>query len=205
MLDRQTVRHPQSQGQRTIFGNGGHAQLTPSPLVPAAQHEELVAADLPPVGQPLLATGIAVLRQVVLLAPQPLGTEAEPHPASRHVLLQLGPLRLQGRQSATLLVDLIPSPTLGDISYLPLGTINPPTQAVQPQLLLLLDRRHLPFQRHPHPVEHPRRYPIAIDVLALERRCRPPRCHLGEQLALHPAVQLGAGRQGRVPGRPLYA
>ena len=49
MLGRQAVRKPQSQSQRAIVRNAGHAELTSCRLIPAAQHEELIAARLPPV------------------------------------------------------------------------------------------------------------------------------------------------------------
>ena len=49
VLLRQAIGHTQPQGQRTIIGNAGHAQLTTARFIPAAQHEELVAAGVPPV------------------------------------------------------------------------------------------------------------------------------------------------------------
>ena len=85
ILGRQAIRQPQSQGQRPIVRDAGHAQLTAGRLIPAAQHEELVAASLPPVPEPLLVAGLTVLRQVVLLAPQALGTKAQPQPTGCQV------------------------------------------------------------------------------------------------------------------------
>ena len=52
VLLRQAIRQPQPQGQRAIIGNGGHTELAPRRLVPAPQHEELVAAGILPVLQP---------------------------------------------------------------------------------------------------------------------------------------------------------
>ena len=40
---RQAIRHPQPQRHRAVVIDGRHAQLATSRLIPAAQHEELVA------------------------------------------------------------------------------------------------------------------------------------------------------------------
>ena len=83
MLIGQAIRHTQPQGQRAIIGNCGHTQLATSRLIPAAQHEELVAAGILPVPAPLLMTGVAIGLQVMLLAPQPLRPETQPYQPSR--------------------------------------------------------------------------------------------------------------------------
>ncbi|CAI8044142.1 hypothetical protein GBAR_LOCUS24515, partial [Geodia barretti] len=88
---RQAIRHPQPQRQRTVVIDGRHAQLASRRLIPAAQHEELVAAGVLPVPEPFLMTGIAIGLQVILLPPQLLGAEAQPHPAGRNVGFQPRP------------------------------------------------------------------------------------------------------------------
>ena len=77
-------------------------------------------------------------------------------------------------------------------------------QVVLPYLLLFTHRRHLAVQRHPHGVEHPRRYPESLQVRALQRRSRPARRHLGEQLPLHAAIKLGIGRQGGIASQAVH-
>ena len=49
VLLRQAIGHTQPQGQRTIIGNAGHAQLATARFIPTAQHEELITAGVPPV------------------------------------------------------------------------------------------------------------------------------------------------------------
>ena len=64
MLITQAVRHPEPQVQRAIFSNTGSAELAPSGLIPAPQHEELAVSGILPIGQPLLMTGISIGLQV---------------------------------------------------------------------------------------------------------------------------------------------
>ena len=108
-------------------------------------------------------------------------------------------------QPPLLLMNLIPSAMLSGIGNLPLGPSNPPLQTVLLQPLRLPHRCHLALQRHPHPVEHPRRYPVLLDVVALQRCRRPARHNVGEELPLHPAVQLGGGRQRSIALRTVPA
>ena len=204
LLWREAVRHPQSQRQRPVIGHGGHAQLATRRFVPAAQHEELAATDILPVGQPLLMTGVAVLRQVALLAPEALGPEAQPDLARSNVRLQRRQPALEITKPSSLLVNLIKAAMLSSPGNLLLRPCNSPLQAIEPQLLLLLHRRHLPFQRHPHTVEHPSRYPVPLQVLALQRHRRPARRHLGKQLPLHLTEKLSVGIQGRVAISTLH-
>ena len=63
-------------------------------------------------------------------------------------------------------------------------------------------RRYLAVQRHPHRVEHPRWYPVLLDILALQQYRRPARRNVGKQLPLHLAVKLGVGRQRRIAASP---
>ena len=193
MLLRQAIRQP--QGQRTIIGNAGHAQLATARFIPAAQHEELVAAGILPVLQPFLMTVVAILLQVMLLTPQLLRPEAQSDPALRNVGFQSNQPVSKISEPPLLLMNLIPSAPLSGIGNLPLGPINPPLQTVLLQPLRPPHRRHLAIQRHPHPVEQPRRYPVLLDVVALQRCRRPARHNIGEELPLYPAVQLGVGRQ----------
>ena len=92
-------------------------------------------------------------------------------------------------------MHLSPPTTLDSFPNLPLCPSDAPLQAVHPQPLRRPHRRHLAFQRHPHRVEQPRRYPVLTDVVALQRRCRPFRRDFSKQLALHLAVQLSIGCQ----------
>ena len=205
ILPRQAIRQTQPQGQRAIIGNGSHAELASRRFIPAAEHEELVATGIPPVPEPFLMTAVAVCLEVVLLAPQPLRPEAQPHSARRNVSFQCSQPVPQIGQPPFLLMNLTESATFSGIGYLPLGPNNPALQVVQPQLLLLLDRCHLAFQQHPRPVEHPRRYPVPLQVHTLQRGGRPAGGNLGKQIPLHPAVQLGVGVQCSVSNRTVHA
>ena len=60
MLIGQAIRHTQPQGQRAVVGNCGDTQLAARCLIPTPQHEELIAAGVPPVLEPLLVTGVTV-------------------------------------------------------------------------------------------------------------------------------------------------
>ena len=195
MLIGQAIRHTQPQGQRAIIGNCGHTQLATSRLIPAAQHEELVAAGILPVPAPLFMTGVAIGLQVMLLAPQPLRPETQPYQPSRDVGLQHCQFGFQVCQPPPLLVNLLPPTLLLGLRNLLFPWSNSPLQAVHPQPLRRPHRRHLAVQRHPHRVEQPRRYPVLTDVVALQRRCRPFRRDFSKQLALHLAVQLSIGCQ----------
>ena len=168
MLCRQAIRHPQPQRQAPVIGHGSHAQLTARRLIPATQHEELVTARLSPVPEPFLMAGVAVCLEVVLLTPQFLGPKAQSHPALGNVSFQCRQPMPQISQPPPFLVDLVPAPTLGSTGDLPLSPSHPPAQAVQLQLLLLLHRGNLALQQHPHPVEHPGRYPVPLQILALQ-------------------------------------
>ena len=94
-----------------------------------------------------------------------------------------------------LLVNLLPPTLFLGLPNLPLPWSNSPLQAVHPQSLRRPHPRHLAVQRHPHRVEQPRRHPVLLDVVALQRRCRSARRDFSKQLALHLAVQLSAGCQ----------
>ena len=201
VLLRQAIGHTQPQGQRTIIGNAGHAQLATARFIPTAQHEELITAGVPPVPEPLRMTGVAILLQVMLLAPQPPGPEAQPHPARRNVGLQSNQPVSKIGQPTPLLVNLLPPALFLGLRNPPFPWSNSPLQAVHPQPLRRPHRRHLAFQRHPHPIEHPRRYPVLTHVLALQRRCRSARRYIGKQLALHLAVQRSVGCQRGISRR----
>ena len=171
MLIGQAIRHTQPQSQPAVVGNTGHTELAARRFIPAPQYKELVAARIPPLTQPLLVAPITVGLQVMLLPPQPPGPEAQPYQALRNVGFQSNQPVSKISQPPLLLMNLIPSAPLSGIGNLPLGPSNPPLQTVLLQPLRLPHRRHLALQRHPHPVEHPRRYPVLLDVVALQR-CR---------------------------------
>ena len=139
--------------------------------------------------------GVTVIRKVPLLPPQPLRPAAQPHSARSNVSFQCSQPVPQIGQPPLLLMNLIPSAAFSGIVNLPLGPSNPPLQVVHPHLLLLSDRCHLAFQRHPHSVEHPARHPVPFQVRALQRRRQTSRRNVSKQLPLHPTVKRGAGRQ----------
>ena len=152
MLWRQAVRHPQPERQRAVIGHGGHAQLATLRLVPAAQHEELVTAACLPIPEPFLVTGVAVLRQVALLAPEPFGAEAQPDPSCLNVRFQSRQPGLEITKAPPFVVNVTPSAMLSSISDLPLSTRNSPIQAVScsgvgQSLRRSCDWRHRPPRR----------------------------------------------------------
>ena len=141
VLLRQAIGHTQPQVQRTIIGNAGHAQLAAAGFIPAAQHEELITAGVPPVPEPLRMTGVAILLQVLLLTLQPPGPEAQPHPARWNVGLQSNqPVSKIGQPPPFLVNLLTPTLFLG-LPNLPLPLSNSPLQAVHPQPLRRPHRR----------------------------------------------------------------
>ena len=140
-------------------------------------------------------TAVSILLKVMLLAPKPLGPEAKPHPACRNVGLQSSQPGLQIIQPPPFLVSLLPPTLFLGLPNLPLHLSNSPPEAILPQPLRRPHRRHLAVQRHPHRVEHPRRYPVPLQVHTLQRVRRPLRRNVGKQLPLHLAVQLAVGRQ----------
>ena len=148
---------------------------------------------------------VTVFRKLVLLPPKPLRPEAQPDPARSNVSFQhLHPVPQVG-QPTPLLMNLIPSAAFSGIENLPLSPGNPPLQVVQPHLLLLSDRRHLPLQRNPHAVEHPRRYPVSLQVGGLQRRRGTSRRNVSKQLPLHPAIQLTVCCQHSIASRTAKA
>ena len=149
VLLRQAIGHTQPQGQRTIIGNAGHAQLATARFIPAAQHEELITAGILPVPEPFLMAAITVGFQVVLLPPQPPGPETQPYQPSRDVGFQHHETQFQIGYPALLLMHLSPPATLDSFPNLPLCPSDAPPETVHAQLLLLLDGCHLAFQRHP--------------------------------------------------------
>ena len=138
-------------------------------------------------------TVVAILLQVMLLTPQPLRPETQPDPALRNIGLQSRQPGLQIGQPPPLLVNLLPPALFLSLRNLPFRLSNSPLQAVHPQPLRRPHRRHLAVQRLPHPVEQPRRYPVLLDVLALQQYRRPARRNRGKQLTLHLTVKLGVG------------
>ena len=126
MLRRQAVRDPQPERQRAVIGHGGHAQLAAGRLITVAQHEEIVATGIPPVGQPLLVALVAIGLQVVLPAPEFLGPKAQSHSSRVGIVLQRNQPQPQIGEPPPFLMNLIPSPTLGSTSDLPLSTSNSP-------------------------------------------------------------------------------
>ena len=60
----QTIRHSEPQGQRAVVGNPRHAQLATRRFIPAAQHEELITAGVPPVLQSLLSINFVSISQL---------------------------------------------------------------------------------------------------------------------------------------------
>ena len=80
-------------------------------------------------------TGVAILLQVMLLPPQPLRPEAQPHPARRNVGLQHCQFGFQVRQPPPLLVNLLPPTLFLGLRNLPFRLSNSPLQAVHPQPL----------------------------------------------------------------------
>ena len=205
MLIGQAIRHTQPQGQRTIIGNAGHTELAARRFIPAPQHKELVAARIPPLTQPLLVAPITVGLQVMLLPPQPPGPETQPDPARRNVGLQHCQFGFQVRQPPPLLVNLLPPTLLLGLRNLPFPWSNSPLQAVHPQPLRRPHRRHLAVQRHPHRVEQPRRYPVPLQVVALQRRRRTSRRNVSKQFSLHSPVKLGVGGQCSIPRQTVHA
>ena len=93
----QAIGHPEPERQRTVIGDGCHAQLAARGLITAAQHEELVAARISPVIKPFGMALVAIGLKVVLTAPQLLRSKAQPEPScisvSRNIpqaMLQVG-------------------------------------------------------------------------------------------------------------------
>ena len=128
VLPRQRVRHSQPQGQRPVISNGRHAELATRRLIPAPQHEELVTAGVPPVPEPFLMAGVAVGLQMMLLAPQPLRPEAQPHSALSYVAFQCSQPDSQIGQPPFLLMDLIPPAMpsgIGDLLAQPVQSAAP--------------------------------------------------------------------------------
>ena len=167
---RQRVRHAQPQGQRAVIGNIRNAQLATSGFITAPQYEKLVAPGILPGTQPFFMAAITIGLKVMLLPPQPLRAEAEPHPAHRNVSFQCRQPVPQIGQPAPLMMHLIPAPTLNSLGNLKLSPANPALKVIQPQPHALLDSGHLPFQRHPHAVEHPSRDPVSLQIHLLQRR-----------------------------------
>ena len=152
MPPRQRVRHTQPQDQRAVIGNSSHAELATRRLIPAPQHEELVTAGIPPVPQPFLMAGVAIGLQVVLLAPQPPGPEAQPHPALSYVAFQCSQPDSQIGQPTPLLMNLIPSATFSGIekpAAQPPGNAPPQSRPARIFCCSLTDNT-LPLQRHPY-------------------------------------------------------
>ena len=141
--------------------------------------------------------GVAVLLQMVPLAPELLGVKAQSDPSGRYIRFQPSQSGPQIGEASPLLMDLRPPATRNNLGNLPLGPRYPPTQAVELQLLLLTDRRRLAFQRHPHSVEHPARYLVPPQVLALQRCRQTASRHIGEKIPLHAPVEFTVGRQRR--------
>ena len=112
---------------------------------------------------------------------------------------------LQVSQPPPLPVHLPPLAFFFSLINLLFLTAHPTPQAIQLQKLRLPHRRHLALQRHPHRVEHPRRYPVFLDVLALLRHRRPARRHDGEQLMLHLPIQRRIRRQRGIANRTVNA
>ena len=61
-------------------------------------------------------------------------------------------------------MNLSPPAPLDSFPNLPLCPSDAPPETVHAQLLLLSDRCHLAFQRHPYGIEQPRRYPVPLQV-----------------------------------------
>ena len=137
MLTGEAIRHAKPRGECPSIGHGGHTKLATCSLVPTSQHEELIAASVPLVAQPFLVAGVAVLRKVALLPPQPLRPEARSNSPLRNISFQRRRPGLQGRQPAPFLAKPAPAPMLSSTGNLPLGPSNPPAQAVHLQLQLL--------------------------------------------------------------------
>ena len=131
---------------------------------------------------------VAILLKVMLLARQPLGPETQPYQALRDVGFQSNQPVSKISQPPLLLMNLFPSAPLSGTGNLPLGPINPPLQTVLLQPLQLPHRHHLAFQRHPHRIEQPRRYPVLPDILAHQQYRRPARRNVGKQLPLYSAI-----------------
>ena len=155
-------------------------------------------------------TGIPILLKVMLLTPQLLGAEAQPHPAGRNVGLQSRQPELQVGQPPPL-PHLPPLAFFFSLIKLSL-TAHPTPQAIQLQKLRLFYRHSCrrpcligSLTRNPHRVEHPSRYPVFIDVLALLRHRRPARRHDGEQLMLHLPIQRRIRRQRGIANRTVNA
>ena len=143
--------------------------------------------------------------KVMLLPPQLLRPEAQPHPARCNIGLQSRQPVLQIGQPPPLLVNLLPPTPFLSLRNLPFRLSNSPLQAVHPQPLRRPHRRHLAVQRHPQRVEHPRRYPVFLDILALQQYRRPARRNVGKQLPLYVAVQFAVGRQPSIALRTVPA
>ena len=101
-------------------------------------------------------------------------------------------------------MNLLPPTLFLGLRNLPFRLSNSPLQTILPQPLRRPHRRHLAVQRHPHRVEHPRRYPVLLDVLALQQYRRPFCRNVGKQPPLYLTVKLGVGRQRRIAASPYH-
>ena len=173
LLSYKGVGQAKPQGKRTVISHRGHAQLAARRLVFTAQNEELVAAGTAPVPQAFLVTGIPGGFKVVLLPLQFPGPEAEPDTARLYVPFRSRQLGLQVAQPPPLLVQPVSPGSLSGLGHLTLGPGYPPLQGIPSQQQQLPYRRHLPLQGHPRGVEHPGRYPVATQVVGLQRSWRP--------------------------------
>ena len=125
---RQAIRH-RNRSVTAVVIDGRHAQLATSRLIPAPQHEELVAAGSTPLFKPCIMTGIAIGLQVILLPPQLLGAEAQPHPANPNVGFQPRPPEPQVGQPPPLPVHLPPLALLFSLINLLASTVAVPKYA----------------------------------------------------------------------------
>ena len=124
------------------------------------------------------------------------GAADEPLPACRNVGLQSRQPGPQTSQPPPLLVNLLTPTLFLSLSNPPLRSSNSALQTIHTPLLRRPHRRHLAVQRHPH------RYPVPLDVLALQQYRQPFCRNVGKQLSLHLTVKLGVGRQRRIAASP---
>ena len=107
---------------------------------------------------------VTVGMKLILLSPQPLRAETQPHQACSNISLQPSQPESQISQPAPLMMHLSPPATLGSLGNLTLSPGNPTLQAIPPEYHGLPHRRHLTLQRYPQAVEHPCRYPVPLQV-----------------------------------------
>ena len=134
----EAIRHPQSERHRPRCPHTA-GSLPSSSRLPSTKNSYLRASHQSPSTPDGWSSRF---HQVMLLVPQALGAETEPQPVPPQRPLPVPPICTEDHQGVSSSGERDPIGSLGGISDLPLGPSNPPPQAVELQLLLLLHRRH---------------------------------------------------------------